>query len=112
MQLIGGRWKPAIMFTLNIKGTKRFSELLRLIPGTSQRMLARQLRDLERHGLVRRKFYEAVPPRVEYSATNLGRSLHPVYKAVCDWSAEHWRDVEQARRGHDSPARKSRSSAR
>ena len=52
MQLVGGRWKPAIMFCLNTIGTHRFSELERMIPGVSQRMLTKQLRDLERHGLI------------------------------------------------------------
>src|SRR5262249_25538692 len=58
MGLIGSRWRPAIMFALIMEGTQRFSELRRLIPGVSQRMLTKQLRDLERHGLVRRQFFE------------------------------------------------------
>ena len=86
MQLIGGRWKPAIMFCLNTIGTHRFSELERMIPGVSQRMLTKQLRDLERHGLITRVYIEEIPPRVEYSSTDLGRSLHPIYKSVCDWA--------------------------
>src|SRR5262249_42948783 len=60
MALIGSRWRPAIMFALNVMGTQRFSALRRLIPGVSQRMLTKQLRDLERHGLVRRQFFESV----------------------------------------------------
>lgn len=86
MQLIGGRWKPAIMFCLNTIGTHRFSELRRMIPGVSQRMLTKQLRDLERHGVIRRVYATEIPPRVEYSSTDLGRSLHPIYKSVCDWA--------------------------
>lgn len=86
MQLIGGRWKPAIMFCLNMTGTHRFSELGRMIPGVSQRMLTKQLRDLERHGLITRVYTEEIPPRVEYSSTDLGRSLHPIYRSVCDWA--------------------------
>jgi DNA-binding HxlR family transcriptional regulator len=108
MQLIAGRWKPAIMFALITQGTKRFSELHRLIPGTSQRMLAKQLRDLELHGFVTRTFFEAVPPRVDYAATALGRSLHPIYKAVCDWAGEHWGEVERARSSRDPVKRKGR----
>lgn len=92
MQLIGGRWKPAIMFNLNLVGTHRFSELLRAIPGVSQRMLTKQLRDLERHGLVTREYAKEVPPRVEYSSTDLGRSLHPIYKSVCDWAGANLRN--------------------
>ena len=92
MQLIGGRWKPAIMFNLNLVGTHRFSELLRAIPGVSQRMLTKQLRDLERHGLITREYAKEVPPRVEYSSTDLGRSLHPIYKSVCDWAGANLRN--------------------
>jgi DNA-binding HxlR family transcriptional regulator len=101
MGLIGSRWRPAIMFALIMQGTQRFSELRRLIPGVSQRMLTKQLRDLERHGLVRRQFFESVPPRVEYSATELGRSLHPIYKLVCDWAAAQWRDVTKHQQRYD-----------
>jgi len=85
MQLIGGRWKPAIMFCLNVIGTQRFSELGRMIPGMSHRMLTKQLRDLERHGLIARVYTKQIRTRVEYSSTDLGRSLHPIYKSVCDW---------------------------
>ncbi len=101
MGLIGSRWRPAIMFALIMKGTQRFSELRRLIPGVSQRMLTKQLRDLERHGLVRRQFFESVPPRVEYSATDLGKGLHPIYKLVCDWAGDKWGDVMKSRQRHD-----------
>jgi len=104
MGLIGSRWRPAIMFALIMQGTQRFSELRRLIPGVSQRMLTKQLRDLERHGLVRRQFFESVPPRVEYSATDLGRSLHAVYKLVCDWAADKWGDVARSRQRYDRKA--------
>ena len=90
MRIIGGRWKPAIMFALIMEGTQRFSELRRRIPGVSQRMLTKQLRDLEAHGLIRRVVIAEVPVRVEYSATDLGRSLHVIYKSVCDWATEHW----------------------
>ncbi|MCU0307665.1 MAG: helix-turn-helix transcriptional regulator [Thermoleophilia bacterium] len=90
------------MFVLIRLGTKRFSELRRLIPDVSQRMLTKQLRDLERAGLVSRVFHEAVPPRVEYSATELGRSLQPVYEQVCDWAGAHWAEVTAARERHDA----------
>ena len=101
MGLIGSRWRPAIMFALIVEGTQRFSQLRRMIPGVSQRMLTRQLRDLERAGLVKRQFFESVPPRVEYSATALGRGLQPIYKQVCDWAHGQWPAVEKARRRHD-----------
>ncbi|MEX2319249.1 MAG: helix-turn-helix domain-containing protein [Bauldia sp.] len=100
LRVIGGRWKPAIMFSLITGGTRRFSELQREIPAITQRMLTKQLRDLVAHGLVDRVFHEQVPPRVEYSATDLGRTLHPIYKAVCDWSDAHDAEVAAARARH------------
>ena len=102
MALIGSRWRPAIMFALIELGTQRFSELGRLIPGVSQRMLTKQLRDLERAGLVHRRFFESIPPRVEYSATELGRTLRPVYVAVCDWATLHSPDVTGNQRRYDT----------
>lgn len=104
MGLIGGRWTPAIMFVLIHDGTHRFSELRRRIPGVSQRMLTKQLRELERAGLVHRAFFESVPPRVEYSATDLGRSLQPLYEQVCDWATRNWARVGESRRTHAARA--------
>lgn len=109
MGLIGSRWRPAIMFALIMLGRQRFSQLRRLIPGVSQRMLTRQLRDLERHGLVKRQCFESVPPRVEYSATDLGKSLHSIYKLVCDWAGDNWDDVTASRQRYDRPAKPDRS---
>lgn len=108
MGLIGSRWRPAIMFALIMKGTQRFSELRRMIPGVSQRMPTKQLRDLERHGLVRRQFFESVPPRVEYSATDLGKSLHSIYKLVCDWAGDKWGDIAKSRQRYDRTAKPGR----
>lgn len=105
MGLIGSRWRPAIMFVLIVEGTQRFSQLRRRIPGVSQRMLTKQLRDLERAGLVKREFFEGVPPRVEYSVTPLGRTLEPIYKQVCDWAAGRWPDITKAQRRHDRTRR-------
>ena len=96
MGVIAGKWKPAIIYALVTNGTLRFNEIRRLIPKVSQRMLTQQLRDLERHGLVDRVFYPEIPPRVEYSATKLGRTLHPIFKSVCNWAEKNFRDVENA----------------
>src|SRR5262249_14385372 len=96
MGVIAGRWKPAIIYALVLKGTLRFNQLRRLIPAVSQRMLTHQLRDLERHGLVRRVFHPEIPPRVEYSLSRLGRSLHPIFKSVCQWADRNLADVEKA----------------
>jgi len=104
MGLIGAKWKPAIIYALVMDGTLRFSELKRRIPGVTQRMLTQQLRDLERHGLVRRLFYAEIPPRVEYSVTDLGRTLHPIFKAVCDWAGKNFKGIEKARTQYDQRA--------
>src|SRR5215472_1170545 len=100
MGIIAGKWKPAIIYALVINGTLRFNDLRRMIPKVSQRMLTQQLRDLERHGLVKRVLYPEVPPRVEYSVTKLGRSLHPIFKSVCRWADKNFAAVELSAAAH------------
>lgn len=85
MDLIGGKWKGVILFHLLRDGTLRFNELRRRLTGITQRMLARQLRELEEDGLVRRTVYAQVPPRVDYDLTETGRSLAPVLGALKAW---------------------------
>ena len=84
MKFIGGKWKPIILFYLK-EGTKRSAELSRRIPEASSKVLTEQLRELERDGVIRRKIHATVPPKVEYSLTELGDSLRPVLQALCDW---------------------------
>mgnify|MGYP001583551246 CR=1 FL=1 len=86
LDVIGGKWKGMILFRL-MEGTKRFSELRRLLPKVTQRTLTNQLRELERDGLVLRKVYAQVPPKVEYSLTDLGKSLNDVLAHLRDWGA-------------------------
>ena len=90
---IGGKWKGLIVLRLLIR-KRRFNELLRSLPGCSQRMLTNQLRELEADGLVDRKSFGEVPPRVEYSLTEMGRELEPVLKAMCAWSQQHLQGIE------------------
>lgn len=82
--LIGDKWKVLILRDL-IDGTKRFGELKKSIGSVSQKVLTAQLRDMEAKGLVDRKVYAEVPPRVEYSLTALGLSLKPVHDAMWRW---------------------------
>lgn len=88
LNMIGGRWKIPLIFHL-LAGAKRFSELSRELTGVSQKMLTQQLREMERNGLVERKVYAQVPPKVEYALTSLGRSLKPVVDAMCQWGEAH-----------------------
>jgi DNA-binding HxlR family transcriptional regulator len=85
LDIIGGKWKPMILYQL-MGGKKRFSELQKLVPEATQKMLTQQLRELERDGVISRKVYPTVPPRVEYSFTAGGRTLRPVLRALCNWS--------------------------
>lgn len=84
LDVIGGRWKGVILFHL-LDGTKRFNQLQRLLNGCTQRMLTLQLRELERDGVVQRKVYAEVPPKVEYSLTEFGHSLEPVLLLMREW---------------------------
>ncbi len=84
LDLIGGKWKGMILYYL-CSDIRRFNELTRLIPGITQRMLTKQLRDLEAHGIVHRKVYPQVPPKVEYSLTKLGKTLKPVIRELEKW---------------------------
>ena len=85
-KLIEGRWKMMILFHLFDKEMLRFSELERAIPLASQKMLIQQLRDLERNGVVKRTIYPQVPPRVEYSLTDLGKALRPALHELVRWA--------------------------
>jgi DNA-binding HxlR family transcriptional regulator len=96
---LSGKWSPLVVMALKDGGKKRHGELRRGLEGISQKMLIQTLRDLERNGLVERKVYPVVPPKVEYSLTPLGRSLQPLLEAICQWSERHLEEVERARLG-------------
>lgn len=82
--IIGGKWKPVLLFHLML-GAKRYSELQRLVPKASDRMLTRSLRELEKDGLVHREVFAEVPVRVEYSLTTDGKTLYPILAEMSRW---------------------------
>jgi DNA-binding HxlR family transcriptional regulator len=84
--VIGGKWKVVILYRL-FDGPRRFSELRRAMPGVTQKVLTQQLREMEGDGLVTRKVFAQVPPKVEYALTPLGRSLRPIVDAMCRWGS-------------------------
>lgn len=91
--MLEGRWKMVIIFHLFDRGVLRFSELERSIPGVSQKMLIQQLRDLEQNGIVARKVYPQVPPKVEYELTEWGQAMCPALDALLEWA--HQRPTRQ-----------------
>ena len=92
--VIGGKWKMLILWNLR-DGVKRFNELRRLIPGSTQKMLTAQLRELERDGIILRKVYPQVPPKVEYSLTKYGQSLRPFIELTCELGKAHIRHTQR-----------------
>jgi DNA-binding HxlR family transcriptional regulator len=95
LKVIAGRWKVVILYHL-FGGPKRLSELRRLAPDVSQKVLVQQLREMEEHGLVHREIYKQVPPRVDYTATPLGFSLEPVIMSLCEWGQRHAAELNDA----------------
>jgi DNA-binding HxlR family transcriptional regulator len=87
LQVIGGKWKPIILWHLRTGERLRFGELKRQMPNVTQKMLTQQLRELESDGMILRKVYPQVPPKVEYSLTCLGRSVLPVLGQLSSWGA-------------------------
>ena len=101
---IGDKWSVMVVGMLGRSGTLRFNELKRMINGVSQRMLTLTLRNLERDGLVTRKIYPEVPPRVEYGLTELGKTLEGPISKLWDWSAENYGSIVDARAIYDARA--------
>lgn len=100
LELIADKWTAIIIYRL-AQGIKRYSDLQREIKGISQKMLTQTLRRLERDGIVERKVYPVVPPRVEYSLTPLGETLTEPLCKLCEWAETHLGEVEAARTRYD-----------
>jgi DNA-binding HxlR family transcriptional regulator len=88
LDVIGGKWKAVVLYHL-MSGTLRFNEIRKRLNGITQRMLTKQLRELEEAGLIARKIYPVVPPKVEYSLTKKGLTLRPVIRALEVWGEDH-----------------------
>jgi DNA-binding HxlR family transcriptional regulator len=103
IDILGGKWKPLILFYL-LDGTCRFGELQRRLPQVTRRMLTQHLRELERDGIVHRYVYQQVPPRVDYSLTPLGWSLKPVLDRMLEWG-QHYVSQRAGQTSENPPAK-------
>lgn len=94
LQLIGDKWKVLIIRDL-LTGTKRFNELMRSVSGITQKVLTSHLRAMEQAGLVTRKIYPQVPPKVEYTLTDTGYSLKPILDSMVAWGTDYKKNMGQ-----------------
>src|SRR3954447_24317619 len=99
---VGDKWSVYVIHVLGDAGTLRFNELRSRVDGISQRMLTVTLRGMERDGLILRKIYPEVPPRVEYSLTPLGATHRQLVRRLVDWSGAHLAEVDAARAAYDA----------
>jgi DNA-binding HxlR family transcriptional regulator len=90
---LGGKWKIRILFTLFNNKKVRFNELKKVLKTITQQMLSKQLKELETDGIVNRKVYQVVPPKVEYSLTEFGLSVIPILKSFSDWNRKNTRTI-------------------
>ncbi|MEG3014327.1 MAG: helix-turn-helix domain-containing protein [Cetobacterium sp.] len=93
LDIMGGKWKPIILYYINLNEVARHSELKRFIPNINERMLTRQLRELEEDSLIKRKVYPVVPPKVEYTLTEHGKSLVPILKDLIQWGENYAKSI-------------------
>lgn len=97
MDVVGGKWKALILWALHHEGTLRFGRLKREVPGVSEKMLIQQLRELEADGIVHREVYREVPPRVEYSLTEMGEGLNAALGPLGAWANQHMEQILAAK---------------
>jgi DNA-binding HxlR family transcriptional regulator len=110
LDIVADKWTSLLIVAL-IPGTKRFQQLKREIGGITQKMLTQTLRSLERNGLVERRAYPTVPPRVEYTLTRLGHTLSDSLQALQDWSVAHVEEIQRARKAMDARRERANLSA-
>lgn len=89
LNLISGKWKMNILFAISQLGTMRYGEIKRVCGKITHRVLSEKLKELEVNGLIKRKEYPQIPPKVEYSLTEKGKTLLPILKSICDWGKEN-----------------------
>lgn len=94
LNLIADKWTPVVLYCLS-GGTRRFSELHKQIPDISKKMLIQTLRRLENDGILDRKVYAVVPPKTEYSLTDLGQRMHEPIAMICEWAIEHTDEIDE-----------------
>lgn len=90
LSVIGGKWKSVILWHLGVEGTYRYNELRRIMPGITHKMLSQQLKELEEEGLINRKQYNEIPPKVEYSLSEKGHTIIPILEAMHRWGEANW----------------------
>ena len=108
IDVIGGKWKPLILWWLHQR-TYRFAELRRLIPGITEKVLTQHLRELEADGIVDRRVFATIPPKVEYSLTEYGNSLKQALNAICEWGQLHMQRIGAVEKSADLKLKKNTS---
>lgn len=105
LEVLIGKWKPTILLQIRFNGVMRFNELHRAIPNITQKMLTTQLRELERDGVINRRVYMQVPPKVEYSLSEYGKTLEPILDDLHRWGEQHLARVESLQKTQDTIVR-------
>ena len=104
LDVIGGKWKVLILWALRSEA-HRFGELRRLVPGISEKMLIQHLKEMESDGIVKRRDFKEVPPRVEYALTSFGQSLYVALAPLCEWGTLHMNRIETRKQATDVKTR-------
>lgn len=102
LALMAGKWKPRILWKLYRYQTMRFGQFKRMLPDITDKMLTQQLRELEADGLIIRKVYPVVPPKVEYTLSTFGKTLEPVIAAIATWGETYEQEIRSSLALHDA----------